>query len=60
MIAAGSTLQVQPAAAYPMIAKEAGAHLVIITLSETPLDGYADMVFHEKLGTFLKKLELLS
>lgn len=60
MIAAGSTLQVQPAAAYPMIAKEAGAYLVIITLSETPLDGYADMVFHEKLGTFLKKLELLS
>jgi NAD-dependent deacetylase len=60
MIAAGSTLQVQPAATYPMIAKEAGARLVIITLSETPLDYYADMVFHEKLGTFLEKLELLS
>jgi NAD-dependent deacetylase len=60
LIAAGSTLQVQPAAAYPMIARESGARLVIITLSETPLDRYADLVFHEKLGNFLEELERLS
>jgi len=57
MIAAGSTLQVQPAASFPLIAKEAGAKLVIITLSETPLDEYADFVFQEKLGSFFERLE---
>ncbi len=57
MIAAGSTLQVQPAASFPLLARESGAVLAIITLSETPLDRYADFVFNEKLGTFLKKLE---
>ena len=58
MIAAGSTLQVQPAASFPLLAKESGASLVIITLSETPLDRYADLVINEKLGDFLKKLHL--
>lgn len=57
LIAAGSTLQVQPAASYPLLAKEAGAKLAIVTLSETPLDRYADFVFNEKLGSFLKRLE---
>jgi len=57
LIAAGSTLQVHPAASFPLVAKEAGAKLAIITLSKTPLDGYADFVFNEKLGNFLKKLE---
>ena len=56
LIAAGSTLQVQPAASYPLIAKESGAKLVIITLSETPLDDYADLVVNEKLGTFMTQL----
>ena len=59
LIAAGSTLQVQPAASYPLLAKEAGAKLAIITLSETPLDRYADFVFNEKLGDFLARLENL-
>ncbi len=57
LIAAGSTLQVQPAASYPLLAKESGAKLVIVTLSETPLDRYADFVFNEKLGSFIKQLE---
>ena len=56
VIAAGSTLQVQPAASFPLIAKESGAKLVIITLSETPLDRYADLVFQEKLGPFFDRL----
>lgn len=58
MIAAGSTLQVQPAASFPMVAKEAGAKLVIITLSDTPLDHYADLIFHEKLGNFMHHLQV--
>ncbi|MEJ2135189.1 MAG: Sir2 family NAD-dependent protein deacetylase [Desulfofustis sp.] len=57
LIAAGSTLQVQPAASYPLLAREAGAKLAIVTLSETPLDRYADFVFNEKLGDFLTRLE---
>lgn len=54
MIAAGSTLVVHPAASFPMIAKHNGAKLAIITLSETPLDSYADFVFNMKLGEFVK------
>ena len=38
LIALGSTLVVEPAASIPKIAKNNGAKLVIITLSETPLD----------------------
>jgi NAD-dependent deacetylase len=57
MIAAGSTLLVQPAASYPLLAREAGARLAIITMSDTPLDGYADFVFHKKLGEFLAALQ---
>lgn len=57
MIAAGSTLQVQPAASFPLLARESGAVLAIITLSETPLDRYAEFVFNEKLGSFLNRLD---
>jgi NAD-dependent deacetylase len=57
MIAAGSTLVVQPAAAFPLIAKKSGAILAIITQSDTPLDNIADFVFNEKLGDFIDSLE---
>jgi len=53
MIVVGSTLVVQPAASFPLIAKENGALLVIISLSETPLDSNADFVFHQKMGDFV-------
>ena len=56
MIAAGSTLVVQPAAFFPVIAKKNGAILAIITQSDTPLDNNADFVFHEKLGDFIDRL----
>jgi NAD-dependent deacetylase len=56
MIAAGSTLLVQPAASFPALAKQNGAVLAIITQSETPLDSSADFVFHEKLGDFIDRL----
>lgn len=54
MIATGSTLVVYPASSFPVIAKQHGAKLVIITLSETPLDEAADLVINEPLGNFLK------
>ncbi|MCP4266954.1 MAG: sigma factor regulator FecR, partial [Candidatus Brocadiaceae bacterium] len=56
MIVVGSTLVVQPASTFPSIAKENGALLAIITLSETPLDSYADFVFHLKMEDFLRLL----
>jgi NAD-dependent deacetylase len=56
MIAAGSTLVVQPADSFPLIAKKNGAILAIITQSDTPLDNNADFVFHEKLGDFIDRL----
>ena len=55
-IAAGSTLVVSPAASFPVMAKQHGAKLVIITLSETPLDDMADLVVNEPMGPFLTKV----
>lgn len=55
LIAAGSTLVVHPAASFPVLAKQHGAKLVIITLSETPLDGAADLVINEPMGPFLSE-----
>ena len=54
MIVVGSTLIVEPASSFPSIAKEHGALLAIITLSETPLDSEADFLFHLKLEEFLR------
>ncbi|MCK5707128.1 MAG: Sir2 family NAD-dependent protein deacetylase [Candidatus Aureabacteria bacterium] len=60
MMAIGSTLVVQPAATFPMLAKKTNAKLAIITLSETPLDNYADFVFHMKIGEFVEIFSELS
>lgn len=46
----GSTLVVYPAAQMPVYALEGGARLVIINLSETPLDPYATVVLRGKAG----------
>lgn len=53
MIVVGSTLVVQPAGLIPSIAKENGARLSIINLTETPLDSCADFLFHLKMEDFL-------
>jgi NAD-dependent deacetylase len=47
LVAIGSSLVVQPAASLPLKAKNAGAKVVIVNRDPTPLDGLADMVFHE-------------
>jgi NAD-dependent deacetylase len=46
----GSTLTVYPAALMPEYALQAGARLVIVNLSETPLDGRADVLLPFKAG----------
>lgn len=52
-IVLGSSLEVYPAASLPMVAKEAGAELVIVNRTPTPLDPYADLVCHTGIGALL-------
>lgn len=52
-LVAGSSLVVYPAAQMPLIAKDNGAKLVIVNLTPTPHDRYADIVIHEKTGQVL-------
>ena len=46
----GSTLVVQPAAQMPVYAKDKGAFLAIINLSDTPCDSICDVLIREKAG----------
>ena len=55
-LVAGSSLVVNPAAQMPLIAKGNGAKLVIITLSSTPHDQYADVVINEMTGETLSQI----
>jgi len=52
----GSSLVVYPAAQMPLTAKDNGAKLVIINLTPTPHDRYADIVIHEKTGEALSQI----
>jgi len=49
----GSSLVVYPAAAFPRIAKQAGAKLVIINRDPTEQDDIADLVIHAAIGETL-------
>jgi NAD-dependent deacetylase len=55
-IVCGSSLVVYPAASMPVLAKNSGAGLVIINLTATPHDRYADVVINEKTGPTLSKI----
>jgi NAD-dependent deacetylase len=55
----GSSLQVQPAAAFPVIAKRNGALLAIINREAGPLDKLADYVYHGAIGEFCKNFNAL-
>lgn len=55
-LAIGSSLVVYPAAGLPVLAKEAGARLVILNREPTDLDGLADLVLHEEIGPTLERL----
>jgi NAD-dependent deacetylase len=55
----GSSLQVHPAAAFPVIAKRNGALLAIINREPGPLDGIADYVYHGAIGEFCGRFNAL-
>jgi NAD-dependent deacetylase len=52
----GSTLLVQPAAHMPAYAKQSGAMLAIINLSETPYDSESDVLINEKAGRVMTRI----
>ncbi len=55
-IVIGSSLQVQPAASFPVIAKRAGALLAIVNRDPTSLDVLADFVYNGAIGKFFRNL----
>ena len=56
LLAVGSTLQVYPAAGVVPVAKDAGAHIVIVNNQPTPLDGIADALIRGPIGEVLPAL----
>ena len=55
----GSSLQVQPAASFPVIAKRGGALLAIVNRDPTPLDDLADFIRNGAIGEFFTRLRTL-
>ncbi len=53
MIAIGSSLQVYPAAGFPIMAKKVGAKMAILNREPTDLDSYADLVVNDEIGPTL-------
>ncbi|RPH48661.1 MAG: NAD-dependent protein deacylase [Desulfobacteraceae bacterium] len=56
MFTLGSSLVVYPAAYLPRYAHQAGAKLIIINMTATPLDHLADVVIHGKTGEVLRRI----
>ncbi|MFW5989395.1 MAG: SIR2 family NAD-dependent protein deacylase [Desulfosudaceae bacterium] len=55
-VVVGSSLVVQPAAGFPMLAVKNGARLVIINQTATPLDKQADAVIHDDSSQVLQAI----
>ena len=55
-IVIGTSLQVQPAALFPVIAKRSGALLAIINRDPTPLDDIADFNHRGAIGPFFTEI----
>lgn len=58
-VVVGSSLVVQPAASFPVIAKQSDAFLAIINREATPLDSLADFNYRGAIGEFFGKLNPL-
>jgi NAD-dependent deacetylase len=54
----GSSLVVQPAASFPVMAKRNGARLIIVNREPTDLDDYADLVLNTEIGPLLSAVAL--
>jgi len=58
-IVMGSSLQVQPAASFPVVARRNGALLAIINREPTPIDDYASFVHQGAIGEFCRRFNAL-
>jgi len=58
LLAIGTSLQVYPAAGLVPLAKEAGAHIVIVNAEPTAMDDIADEVIREPIGRALPAMML--
>jgi NAD-dependent deacetylase len=56
LMALGSSLAVHPAAALPMVARRAGAALVVVNREPTPVDPFATVVIHGDVSRVLPAL----
>ena len=56
LIIGGTSLSVYPAAG--LIRYYRGSKLVLVNRGETPYDGYADLVIHEKIGDVFSQIEV--
>lgn len=56
MIAIGSSLQVYPAAGFPILSKRNGSSLIIINREPTELDAIADLIINQEIGDTLEAL----
>jgi NAD-dependent deacetylase len=56
LLVVGSSLVVYPAAYMPLYAKQAGAMLVIVNLSPTPVDKFADVVIRASAGEAMGRI----
>jgi len=59
-LAVGSSLQVYPAAGFPILARRNGAQLVILNREPTELDHLADLVIHGEIGPTLAPISMLN
>ncbi|MBO6634295.1 Sir2 family NAD-dependent protein deacetylase [Parvibaculum sp.] len=59
-ISIGSSLQVYPAAGFPILAKRNGAILAILNREPTELDQIADLVIHDEIGPTLAPIAMLN
>jgi NAD-dependent deacetylase len=56
MLVAGSSLETAPAGDLPLLAKRAGAHLIVVNLGPTHMDKEADLLFREDVAELLPQL----
>lgn len=54
MLVLGSSLAVNPAAGFPLLAKRNGARLAILNRDETPQDDIADLVLRAEIGPTMR------
>ena len=52
----GSSLEVQPANQFPLVAHQSGAQLIFINHTQTPYDHLATLCFNERAGQVLQSL----